>query len=277
MVHACIPEGVFIFTMEIVFVKKEAKHPNGMTVVFNEEDHVYRIKETGQILTSVTTFIDRFFPHFDADKMAPRCVNKPKYKGMTAEQIKESWEANAQRARNEGTNVHEYAENLWAGKDKPLPISDRCHLLFEQVDRASKKLKERGLVFSDAEKIVFSPELGLAGMIDLLLYDPLMNQFVIIDWKQNGTISTSNRWDTARKPISHLEATDLVKYSLQLNLYRFIFKYEGYYPLSKDIRMALLHLTENSNCPYKINLMLPEIFQLIGAVRQQQESAHEGN
>jgi hypothetical protein len=245
-------------------LKKETVHPNAMTVVFDEQNHTYTVKETGQVLVSATTFIDRFFPKFDADQMAPRCVGKPKYPGMTADEIKASWEANAKRARDEGTNVHEYAQCLWEGQKRPIPISDRRHLLFEQVDKAGQNLKDRGLSFVAAEKIVFSPELGIAGTIDLLLFDQRSEgmEFVIVDWKQNGSISTSNKWDTAKPPISHLESTDLVKYGLQLNLYRFILRYEGYIPHAVNIRMALIHLTETGHRPIRIHFM-PEIFQLL--------------
>jgi len=120
------------------------------------------------------------------------------------------------------------------------------------------------MAFDAAEKIVFSPELGIAGTIDLLLFDQWSKgaEFVIVDWKQNGSLSTSNKWDTAKPPISHLESTDLVKYALQLNLYRFILRYEGYFPQATDIRMALIHLTENGNQLIRIHFV-PEIFQLL--------------
>ena len=239
-------------------------HPNGITVVFDEEKHIYTVKETGRVLVSSTTFIDDFFPHFDADKIAPLCVGKPKYQGMTAEEIKVSWEANAQRARDEGTNVHEYAQSLWAGLKKPKPISERSQRLFEQVDKAAIKLMDRGFKFVDAEKIIFSPELEIAGMIDLLLYDPQTRDYLIVDWKQNETISVENKWESAKPPISHLESCDYVKYSLQLNLYRFILRYEGYFPHSRGIRMALIHLMENGNRPIRIHFM-PEIFHLLAA------------
>ena len=246
------------------FMIKTATHPSGLSVLFDEEKHIYTVKETGRVLISSTTFIDEFFPHFDADKIAPLCVGKAKYQGMTAEQIKVSWEANAKRARDEGTNVHEYAQCLWAGLSRPKPISERSRFLFDQVDKAGKKLMDRGFEFVDAEKIIFSPELEIAGMIDLLLYDPRTRDYVIIDWKQNETISVENKWDNAKPPISHLEASDYVKYSLQLNLYRFILRYEGYYPHAPHIRMALIHLTENGNRPIRIHFM-PEIFHLLAA------------
>jgi hypothetical protein len=255
-------------------MEKRATHPNGMTVVFDEQNHTYTVKETGQVLVSATTFIDRFFPKFDMDRMAPRCVGKPKYSSMTADEIKASWEANAQRARDEGTNVHEYAQYLWDRIRPPQPISERCHLLYQQVDAATKNLKDCNWSYVAAEKIIFSPELGIAGTIDLLLFNTSkVGEFLILDWKQNGTISTSNKWETAKPPIGHLEATDLLKYSLQLNLYRFILRYEGYYPLARDIRMALVHLREDSNRPIKVHLM-DEIFQLL-AVRKRETQNNE--
>jgi hypothetical protein len=242
---------------------KEATHPNGLTVVFSEDTHTYTVKETGQVLVSVTTYIDQYFPKFDADRMAEKCVTKPKYAGMTADEIKTAWEENAQRGRDEGTNVHEYAECFWSGYKLPKPISNRAYTLFGQVIDTSRKLKNHNWSYVAAEKIIFSPELGLAGTIDLLLFNlSRAKEFLILDWKQNVKISTSNKWESAKPPISHLEATDLAKYSLQLNLYRFILRYEGYYPQATDLRMVLVHLMEDDNRPIKVPIMY-EMFQLM--------------
>ena len=71
---------------------KSATH-NGLTCLFDSDDHIYTIKETGQRLTSVTSLIKQYTPPFDAPAMAQQMVDNknPKYIGMTAEEIQYQW------------------------------------------------------------------------------------------------------------------------------------------------------------------------------------------
>ena len=54
---------------------KTAIH-NNLTCIFNEADHSYRIKETGDLLTSVTTIIEQFTPPFDSHAVAQQMIDK---------------------------------------------------------------------------------------------------------------------------------------------------------------------------------------------------------
>lgn len=258
---------------------KKAVHPNGQEIVFDEESHSYLVPVTGQTFVSATTLIDKFFPKFNADKMAICCAGKKKYIDMIPEEVKASWEKKSRIAREEGTNVHLYAEKL-AGAIRDFgfkkefldtidlkvdALSIRCAYLFEQVWNAYEALTHKGFKVIESEKIIFSPDLGISGTIDLLMRDTNNGDIVILDWKQNESISRSNQWDNCRRPLCHLEASDYTKYSLQLNLYRHILKREGYFPEAPEFRMALIHLTIEKAIPIKILSMESEIEKMLAS------------
>ncbi|MDX9789045.1 MAG: hypothetical protein RBT11_19880 [Desulfobacterales bacterium] len=239
---------------------KTAKHPSGRTIVFDDESHTYMVTETGQSLTSVTTFIGGFFPKFDAPSVAKRTAKK---RGVDPDALLAEWNANGERARREGTNVHAYAEGLFNGElVMPAAPSERENKLFHQAALAVVKLLKR-FEFAGAEVIVASPELGLAGMIDLLMIDRGSNEVIVLDWKQNAKIKDENFYQNALKPIEYLQAHDMNKYSLQLSLYEHILASEGYFKRCGGYRKALIHLTENQNRPIKIGNFQKEIDKMI--------------
>ena len=243
---------------------KKAYHPSGLSVTFDEGPHTYKVDRTGQVLTSGTTFIDRFFPKFESEKVARKCAGRKKYAGMTVEQVLKQWGDESRRGREEGTNTHLYCEYLSAGKfPLPEPQSVREVRLFLQAASAILSLEEKPLVFVEAEKIIFSPDFGLAGTVDLLLWDPRSEEIVILDWKQNKKIKTANGFENALAPIEHMDSCDWSKYQLQLNLYEWILKREGYYPKAKGFRKAVIHLREDRFVGMKVGGLHSEIDRMI--------------
>lgn len=227
-------------------MNKTATH-NNLTCIFNEADHSYRIKETGDLLTSVTTIIKQFTPPFDSRAMAQQMIDKkkPRYAGMTLEEIIESWKNKASHSAFEGTLLHSYAE-LWP-KTKGYgfhPKTPRVLSLCKQVDKLFPKLLKRFRLV-EAEKIVFSQSLGLAGQIDLIMADDT-GEGIIIDWKTNGKVLTNSEsaFGKMLSPIDHLANCDVVRYGLQLALYEKILTDEEYYPEFKGYRKALVHVQE---------------------------------
>lgn len=250
---------------------KKAYHPNGENfILFKEDGHVY-IDDANKIYVSGTSFCGQFFPKFDAKAMSRKCASgkNPKYAGRTPWDIRNEWAAEAERGSSEGDNTHMYAEGLisgWPREQLPIPISDRCRALFGQVERAVAGLLKR-FVFVAAEMVIFSPDLGLSGMVDLVMFDPATNYVLILDWKQNKKITRQGfRGETALAPIDHLQASDISKYGLQLSTYQYILDREGYFPGNAGYRRALIHLTpENFHIisldfyDYEIQLMLKKI------------------
>lgn len=246
---------------------KTAYHPDGIHVVrFNEQWHTYR-DNLGSRYVSGTTFVGKFFPKFDMVAVSEQCAagDNPKYAGRDPQEIRAEWKAEGKRGSSEGDNTHEYAEGVMAGWkpwELPEPISERCKALFRQVNRITKFLKSK-YQFIAAEKIVFSPLLGIAGMIDLLMFDPATQEILILDWKQNKGISTENFHQKALEPIDHLQDTHISKYSMQLSLYQHILIRERYYPQAKGYRRALIHLTPDNVRPIKLDDHNYEIKELI--------------
>lgn len=250
---------------------KRAYHPNGTAwIEFLEGPHSY-VDNMGVRYLSGTSFCGQFFPKFDVKFMSRKCAagNNPKYSGRTPWDIRNEWAAEAMRGSSEGTNVHEYAEGLvsgWPVNRLPGPISDRCRALFIQADRAVSGLLKR-FVFIAAEMVIFSPSLGLAGMVDLVMFDPSTNEILILDWKQNKEVTRQGfREETANPPIDHLPASDISKYGLQLSIYQKILILEKYFPGVAGYSLVLIHLTPENFYPisldyyeYEIDLMLEQI------------------
>lgn len=224
---------------------KTAFHPNGTMIKFSSENHLY-VDEHRNTYTSVTTFIGSFFKSFDKITIAEKCANSsnPKYQGRNPDDIISEWEKEGDRGRDEGTNIHEYAENKLNGIKPPEPLSDRCRLIFKQVDKAISEL-ERFYNLIGTEVLIFDPVTRIAGTIDLLMHHKGQNEVLIFDWKQNKKINNSNVYQSGLHPINHLQDTDLNHYCLQLSLYEWLLKRGNYFPGNLKFNRALIHLSED--------------------------------
>lgn len=243
---------------------KTAIHPSGSrTITFEHEYHIYT-DNLGQRYLSGTQLLKKFTPKFDAIAVSEKCAKgkNPKYAGRSPEQIRQEWKSDGDRGRNEGENFHQYVESRLLNLKLPKPISERCERLFIQGDDAIKKLLTR-FEFLDAEMIIFSPDLGIAGMIDLLLRDRVKNEIIIADWKQNKEMSTKNQFQTLLEPINHLHQTDINQYSLQLSLYEFILDREGYFKTINGYRRALIHISPDSNKAIPLDNYSYEIMEML--------------
>lgn len=241
---------------------KIAQHPDGVhEITFHENPHAY-VDNEGSRYVSCTSFIKPFFPVFDAVAVSEKCSvgTNPKYTGRDPVEIMREWAIEALRGRSEGDNIHLYAE-----KKDIEPISDRCALLFNQVDKVKRIFFKKGFKFIASEMIVFSPDLLLAGSIDLIMWDPATQEVLILDWKQNKEITTRNLFkkNNGLYPIEHLEGSDKNKYSLQLSFYQYLIMREKYFPQAKGYRRALIHLTPTAAIPIKLEYLDFEIKEML--------------
>lgn len=221
-------------------ISKQVVHPSGLEITFDQTAHVYT-DTTGRRYISATQFIGQFFPKFDTAAVAAKVAAERK---VNQAKLIAEWNAETERGRREGTHIHDYAEALICGRDDwHAPENVREARLYRQVTRAVVALLKR-FDFMAAEQIIFSPTLGIAGMIDLIMADRETGEAVLFDWKQNKEIGRDNVWQKALPPIEHLDDCDMNKYSLQLGLYYRIVRQERYY-LAPRFRAALIHLRED--------------------------------
>ncbi|MBC8437168.1 PD-(D/E)XK nuclease family protein [bacterium] len=212
-------------------------------IKLNEEDHIYILQDDPEFnFTSSTTFLHKFFDPFDKQAVADSLLkNVPKYKNCTKEELFKEWEQSA----TIGTHVHLEVENYILTKKATTHPKSKAGAKW--IDGVPPWLALY------PEKILYSTEIGIAGMIDLLIYDSDTDEYVIVDWKTNKKISKNSYKGKmgSKKSSKDLEDCNFIKYSLQLSLYRYIL--EEYYGM-KVKNSFIVHLkvggSETIKCPY---------------------------
>ena len=239
---------------------KIAYHPSGEKITFHEAEHIYETDSCKEF-TSCTTFIGEYFEKFDTELVSSRYAKKH---GLEQSDVINMWDDKKDKACHLGTRVHYYCEMSMENKELPLAENDDERDLFRVGESAVTRLKNK-YEFVATEEIVFSNKYKIAGMIDLLMRDPINGDLLILDWKTNKKITKENRWQSGLGPIKHLEDTSFNHYSLQLSLYKRIMQEEGYFDNVGDIRLGLIHLTHEKPVwikihalDYEMDLMLNE-------------------
>ena len=240
---------------------KTAEH-NGYTLIFTEADHSYSlIRVQAPELESVTTFVGRFFPKFETDRVATGYAKKHNLDKAT---LIAAWEKKAAMSTELGHSIHAFAEDTLNGVsvvEIPDPQNAKEVAYRQSTLRAISKISGK-FTFIESEKMVFDPDSEKAGQIDLVLSDQLNSDIVFMDWKTNEKIVKDSSFANALPPIAHLPDCNYSKYCLQLNTYRYIAKQNNYYP-GKRIRMGLVHLKEDGVDWYAIPVMETEIKEML--------------
>jgi hypothetical protein len=242
---------------------KTALHPSGKKITFDPKWHSY-IDSGGARYKSVSKILKCYAPPFDAIAISEKCAagSNPKYTGRNPADIRQEWKTEGERGRNEGDNFHQFIESVLLGKPEPEPISERCGKLFVQGRKAVEKLLQR-FELIDVEKIVFSPTLKVAGMIDLVMRDPAKNEIVVMDWKQSKEIRKENVYQCLLSPLEHLQQTELSQYTLQLSLYQFLLNKERYFQDAAGFRRAIIHVGEDFCKPIKLDYYQYEVVEML--------------
>jgi hypothetical protein len=201
-----------------------------MILKFLPENHRYvSLEEDGIDWMSVTSFLSHFKQPFDADTIAVKSSKnkKSKWYGMTPEDIKAAWKAEAKRAVDLGTWYHNSRE------------SDLCS--FFEMERHGKNIPvlspiiKDGIKYSPVQRItegvypehlVYLKSAAICGQSDLV--EVVDNKVYITDYKTNKEIKTEGytNWQGITQkmlgPVSHLDDCNLNHYALQLSLYMYM-------------------------------------------------------
>lgn len=200
-------------------------------LIFTPEDHKYRSIDVTDLTNwlSVTSFIGNFKQPFDADKIAEKSAKnkKSKWHGMTPEDIKAAWKAEALRATTLGTWYHNCRE------------ADICELTTIERHGVTvpvfTPIEKEGCKFSPTQKLtdgiypehlVYLRSAGICGQSDLV--EVINGEVHITDYKTNKEIKTESftNWEGVSQkmssPLSHLDDCNFMHYALQLSMYMFI-------------------------------------------------------
>lgn len=229
---------------EYTVLSNKNPHNRDVNIKFYEHGHRYEITtDPGKKYTSVTTLVHSQFPKFNADAVIAKIMKSKnwgpghKYWGLTADEIKASWNTSGTAAANSGTNLHEQIEHFM--NDKRFTFHYTHRELFNEYNILKKYEKiERGIEWEfflkfvedtphlkpyRTEWMIYDEDVKVAGSIDMVYENP-DGTLEIYDWKRCKEITKINGWnETATNPlIKHLQSTNFWQYSLQLNTYKYI-------------------------------------------------------
>lgn len=216
-----------------------AQHPSGRTITFTEADHEY-VDDRGHRYMSATAVVKRFFAPFDAAAVAPGVAEK---RGVGVEVILAEWEQAREYACSLGTRTHENCEAQLKGDaliHAPRDERERC-VMTQAWCAVEYMLIEYECLAT--ELIVWSPDLYVAGTLDALMRHRETGALLIVDWKTNEKITLLGYMGArGLGPASGLHDCDMAKYTLQLNLYRYLLFREGYTSPGAQVDMMIAHL-----------------------------------
>lgn len=182
----------------------------------------------------MTTYIKQWIPEFDskwADKKAP-------VYGTDAKRVKEFWAWESRLGVERGSLLHNYLEALFQRKVIVPSIPDYIDSkvmdkLFEMARNYFKSVEEPIV----ALEIVMGNNI-VGGTADKLLQGS--KGLILRDYK---TGQMKSAYGNLLKEYSHMEASTLDKYSLQLNGYRDLLESNGF-PVEK---MEIIWFNENND------------------------------
>lgn len=220
---------------------KTAKHPIlDYSITHDPVPHTYRDSD-GDLYTSVTTFVKRFFVPFDADAEADRMASET---GRDKDEILTAWKKKRDDAAESGNRVHAYAEAVVMGTAQPAPETDYEKRAFAMVDKALASLSKQYEILG-AEQIVFDPLWDIAGMIDLPARNRKTGALAILDWKTCESITNDNYGRMGLPPIDHVPDSKQAHYMMQLSTYGWLLtdrEYSSYPSAGEPVECAMIHL-----------------------------------
>jgi len=179
-------------------------------ISFQPSTHTYTVNDKPFI--SVTTLLSTWFPKFDADKTIAK-MNPP-----NPIELKAEWEEKGRIAAELGTQLHESIEAYFKGT--PIPLDTVEYGYFQDFVAMST------LNTFQVEWRIFHEPTSLIGTIDYVSKNE-DGSIDLYDWKRSSDLSKG--YGRCLLPeLSHIPDTKYWKYTLQLNLYRFLAKENGY-------------------------------------------------
>jgi hypothetical protein len=193
--------------------------------------------------------------------MSSKSWPQSKYYGMTAAEIKKSWDDNGSSASGAGTAMHLGIEQFLHGHPELISDEVKESLEWRYFMNFWKDVKE-DLVPYRSEWEVWSEEYKLAGSIDMIFYRKSDDSYVIYDWKRSKEIKMENIFGTGFGPVAHLPDANYWHYTLQLNVYRYILqKYYGY--VVSELALVVLHPNNPKWRVSKLNFMDEEVKEMM--------------
>lgn len=210
-------------------------------IKFFAKNHTYTIGDK-PAKTSVSGAIKKYEKPFDSQKVAGFVAKKT---GQTINEVLKEWDYKRDYSCHKGSEFHLFVENFLERKkitldrdafsnflDHNNPLENHQNAMNSYYTDMASMINnfmnfyewwKQDRILLKSEFVIGDKESGLCGTIDNLSYNKVTKKLELFDYKTNKEIKLDNpRGDTLLEPFTHLQSCELVKYSLQLWLYRLI-------------------------------------------------------
>jgi len=237
-------------------------------ISFIDDIHKYYINN--KELISVTTLIHKYQEEFDVEYWSEYKGNEL---GIKPEIIKRAWTFINNKGTIKGSAIHDYAENLFQNKiykyPKDLvlnkfgfdPVWNEYVITKNHVDKFYNDVQGK-LIPIRTEMVVYDKQSLIGGMLDILFFNVRWNCFQIYDWKTNKKFTKECKDRRLINDLFVLEDSDLVIYSLQLSLYKYIIEKNTGIKLGKSYVVWFSHnnptyeIIETIDMSYYVKLII---------------------
>lgn len=200
---------------------------------FNADKHEYKV--LGKKLTPVSDKIKNFYKPFNKEIARYVAMSRQKKTGekWTKAMVLKEWKEKARLAAENGTRVHDFAENH---------VNEKYIMEITYIQEPySDDIQEQGVIdfWKDIdmfmtgyvpvalEQQMYLEEYGIAGTADVILYNKETSKFVIVDYKTNEHLYKDYK-DYMFAPFEDMINNNFNKYALQFAHYQLMFEAVGY-------------------------------------------------
>jgi ATP-dependent exoDNAse (exonuclease V) beta subunit len=209
-------------------------------IKFFEKDHKYTIDDV-LAKTSVSGLIKTYEKGFDSTGVAKMVARRD---GRSVSEVLEEWDFKRDYSCHKGSEFHLFVENFLERKKisidkdalitfmKDRPIYDDKKFVVQYYNEMAQMINnfinfydwwKQDHILLKSEFVIGDKETQICGTIDNLSYNKKTKKLSLFDYKTNKEIKIENpRGDRMLSPLDHLHNCELVKYSLQLWLYKLI-------------------------------------------------------
>lgn len=225
-------------------------------ISFNEDDHTYTYN--GERFISVTTLIDDYFSHFEAEKIAAKKAAKM---GVSTESLIEEWRRKGEESRQLGTMLHSCIERYYNGENVEYDAPEWHFFLDFARDYSLEPIR--------SEWAIYDEDFHVAGTLDFICRHN--GEITIFDWKRSEKLIDSKTGIELRenrfhrngfKPIDHVSDTPYFHYALQVNMYA-LFLAKHYGINVNHLRLAVFHPSNNQYHIIDIPWMRKEVEDIL--------------
>lgn len=232
-------------------MNKELQDKFNNLIKINENINYKELNKTNPI--SVSKIVDCFKEPFDAEKMAEHCSKKykndptSKYYNMEPWDIIEMWDKAREAGQYSGRCLDDYIGCIL------MNLNAEANDLYN--NQTDDKIKHKFNIFKHLYNNEFIKNEFEFACRELTLSDPVYkwkgrfdaifvknDTVILVDWKNNETISTENTYKNLKGPLYRYCASDLNSYTIQLFLYKYALeKYYGF----QNVKTLLCRIGEN--------------------------------